>query len=231
MHPISARTRLLASAALDWELGRRITAHQPPLVATTNVTVDQQSLGPGARLSGDRAGIARLDSAYFDAGKAWNASGNALTVYLRARVPDGNWNHALFAKRGDHEHVNFNLFGADLPATACNDIGFEIHTERGFFQVSFAVSKIEPAAWHDLVGRYDGRSLQLSCDGQLMAACPAAGNLTPNDEPLLIGAETDRGQVVRLFTGEMRQASLWTRALSDDELKVLLRARGTPAPQ
>jgi hypothetical protein len=216
---ISRRRRLLAAAALDWQLGKRVGAHQPPLTAERHVAPQQNAEGPGAH---DGAKVAHLAEGYFNAGKAWQASGDALTVYSRVRVPDGNWNHALFAKRGDHEHVNFNLFSTDLPATAGQDIGFEIHTDRGFFQVSFPVAKIDATAWHDLVGRYDGRALVILCDGRPMAECPASGNLTQNDEPLLIGAETDRGRVVRVFSGEMEQASLWTRAISDEEMSLLL---------
>ena len=41
------------------------------------------------------------------------------------------------------------------------------------------------------------------------------------DEPLLIAAETDNGNVVRHFHGELEDAAIWDRALSGDEVKVL----------
>ena len=89
--------------------------------------------------------------------------------------------------------------------------------------VSFPVSQIEPTAWHDLVGRYDGKRLTLFCDGRLMASKPCHGVLIKNDEPLLIGAETDGGKVVRHFHGGLEEAALWSRALSDEEIRVLCR--------
>jgi len=217
--PISARERLLADAALDWHLGERVTAHQPPLAPTGTIVVEQDADGPAAHRS---AKVAHFSSAYLDAGKDWNTPGKAITIYLRARAAEGNWNYALFAKRGDHDHVNFCLFSTDLATTAGNDIGFEVHTDQGFFMASFPVNPVDPGAWHDLVGRYDGRFVQILCDGKLMAQTPAGGHLTLNTEPLLIGAETDQGKVGRFFSGDMEQASIWTRALSDEELKTLL---------
>ena len=84
------------------------------------------------------------------------------------------------------------------------------------------MSQIDPTAWHDLVGRYNGRNLEMICDGDVMVRLNARGELTSNDEPILIGAETDDGQVVRPFTGEVERAAVWTRALSDEEVKLLL---------
>ena len=167
------------------------------------------------------AKIARLENGYFDAGPAWNTPGNAITIYLRARVPDGDWKYALFAKRGGHDRVNFNLFSVDLAGTPGTDIGFEICTERGFFQASFPVANIDATAWHDLVGQYNGQSIRMLCDGKVMAQHQAEGNLAQNSEPILIGAETDGGQVVRPMAGEIEEAALWTRSLSDDELNIL----------
>ena len=177
-----------------------------------------RAAGPGARPGKD---VVVLDGAYFDAGPDLPRGGEAVTVYLRARDPRGEWNAALFGKRGSHDLVQFNLFSVDLPETKGPDIGFEIRTDRGFAQVSFPVSQIEATAWHDLVGRYDGKNLELFCDGRRMATQPWTGTLRPNREPLLIGAETDGGKVVRHFHGELETAALWSRALTDGEVAIL----------
>jgi hypothetical protein len=47
-----------------------------------------------------------------------------------------------------------------------------------------------------------------------------------NREPLLIGAETDAGKVVRHFQGELGEAALWSRALTDEEVRTLCGAQG-----
>lgn len=179
---------------------------------------------------GARPAVRMVDS-YYDAGPELTVKGDQVTVYVRARDPAGRWTYALFAKRGNHDIVTFNLFSVDLPGTPGPDIGFELHTDAGFVMVSFPVSLIDPTAWHDLVGRYDGRSISLFCDGRLMARQGWRGRLTQNHEPALVGAETDNGRIVRLFTGEMEEAALWSRTLSDAEVAAICRKeRVMPGP-
>ena len=82
----SPRDVLLATAALDWQLGERLTAHQPPLEATTAKIVPEL---PGrrraVRMRTPRSRGSR--AAYFDGGKAWNTPGKAITVYLARACP------------------------------------------------------------------------------------------------------------------------------------------------
>ncbi|MCI0746162.1 MAG: DUF1080 domain-containing protein [Verrucomicrobia subdivision 3 bacterium] len=206
-----------------WDLDTGGHGAKPPLrhiPGWDKFELNVRATGRGAQPGAD---VVLLHGAYFDAGPDLHGSSDAVTVYLRARDPQGAWNSALFAKRGGHDRVHFNLFSADLPETAGPDIGFEIRTTQGSAGVSFPVSKIDPTAWHDLVGRYDGRSLELFCEGRRMAAKPWMGDLTTNREPLLIAAETDAGKVVRHFHGELQTAALWLYALADKELDLLNR--------
>jgi hypothetical protein len=163
-HEPTARDLLLADASLTWQFGERLNAHQPPLKAVGKITANVPAVGSGARAG---SVVAKFESAYFDLErdlnqpKLWSIPGEALTVYLRARVPDGNWNAGLLAKRGNHDVMNFCLFGADLKGTPGPDIGFEVHTDKGFVMVSFPLSQIDVTGWLDLVGRYDGRKIYL----------------------------------------------------------------------
>jgi hypothetical protein len=84
----------------------------------------------------------------------------------------------LFNKHGGHETVNFNLFSTDLPDTPGPDIGFELHSQRGFVRVSFPVRRALRRQNH----RAD---LRWASDGEKTWR----GDLTANNEPLLIGAE------------------------------------------
>lgn len=219
-----ARDAVFAQALGHWDLGTGGHGGARPL--TYRGSLDQAELdlladGPGAI---PNARVARLGGGYFDAGRELNATGEQVTVYLRARDPAGRWEYALLVKRGGHESVNFNLFSVDLGGTPGPDIGFEVHTKRGFAMVSFPVSRIDPLAWHDLVGRYDGQTIEILCDGKVMAQKNwKGGPLTQNEEPLLIGAETDAGRVVRNFHGEIEEAAVWPRALGEAELATLMR--------
>ena len=213
--------RVKSTAVAWWSLDTGGHGAQPPLAhipGWEKFELNVRAAGPGARPG---ANVVLLDGAYFNAGTELHAGPEAVTVYLRARDPRGAWNSALFAKRGGHETVHFNLFSADLSETPGPDIGFEVRTDRGFAMVSFPVSRLEAAAWHDLVGRYDGRSLDLFCDGRLLATRPWSGKLVTNREPLLIGAETDAGKAVRPFHGELETAAFWRKALTEAEIQAL----------
>ena len=226
-----SREVLLNNPMTSWRLGEPGTGTHPPLKAVGSVETGQPAEGIGA-VPG--AKIARLKDAYFDAGLTQlQAQGNAITVYLRVRDPKGTWGTALFAKRGGHEMVQFNLFSVDLPGTPGQDIGFELHTETGFVMVSFPVSAIDPTAWHDLAGIYDGKRVRLLCDGKVMAQQAwRGGNITQNSEPVLIGGETEHGKPLRFFTGEMEEAAVWPSALSDAELALVMRKEAiVPGPE
>ncbi len=224
------RNDVLGTASGWWQLGSAAVKAGPALKTVGSIDAGLLEEGGGALPD---AKAARLKDAYFDAGADLASKGSAITVYLRVRDPKGTWGNALFTKRGSHEIVHFNLFSVDLPGTPGQDIGFELHTETGFCMVSFPVSALAPTAWHDLVGMYDGKRVQLLCDGRVMAQQPwRGGDITQNNEPVLIGAETDHGNIVRLFTGEMEEAALWPRALGDAELAQVMRTASiVPGPE
>lgn len=215
------RRKLFDGGLAWWLLDAGGHGAQPPLRLVPEFYRFELNVRPAGVGARPNAKVTLLAGAYFDAGKELHAPTDQLTVYLRLRDPAGKWNSALMAKRGGHDRVHFNLFSADLPGTPGPDIGFEIRTAKGFAQTSFPVSTIDATAWHDLVGRYDGNTLAILCDGRLMASQPAEGALVRNSEPLLIGAETDGGQVVRHFHGEVEESALWPRALTDAELATL----------
>jgi hypothetical protein len=142
-----------------------------------NVAAQGEGATPGAK-------VARLDGGHFDAGTALNLEGDQCTVYLRARDPSGRWGQALFTKRGTHATINFNLFATG------DRIGFELHGTTGLGSLTFPRAEINATAWHDLIGRYDGKTLEIICDDKVMASAPwQGGSLTQSDVALLIGAE------------------------------------------
>jgi hypothetical protein len=228
---LTEREKSLMAAALHWTLGDRIESQQPPVRAVGTV-VTETPADPTALPSDSAAEFENAclnsDMALNDS-KTWNVVGQGLTVFLRARVPDGNWTSALFTKGAQVENTNFNLSGGIRDDVRGPEISFRIHTEAGSFSVSFPVAAVDARVWHDLVGRYDGRSLQLFCDAKLMAQTPASGSLTANAEPLLIGGEMHRGELRRKFTGQMREAALWDRALPEEAIRTLSLGRDRSA--
>ena len=192
------------SAIAVWHMqDLRDAAGKNALKAVGAVTV-------GARLTGrDRdeslaAGsdgiVAQFDGGYLDAGQGTagmlNPSGSALTLAVRLRSPSGEWGKPIFSKHGGHDRLVYNLFSFN------SAIGFElgIKDRPGMTQVLVPVAKIAPSAWHTVICRYDGKSLQMSVDGVLMDEADVTGPLRAgNTEPALIGGETNGAGVCTRF--------------------------------
>jgi hypothetical protein len=206
-----AREMLLNQAVARWDLGTGGHGAQPPLVyhgslehCELDVLADGPSSTPNAR-------VAVLRGGWFDTGKAMALEGSELTIFIRARDPRSLWNSTLIASRSK-DHLNFHLFGSQQGTTPEPHLTFELQAERGSATVSFPLTSLEPAAWHDLVARYDGHRLELLCDGKRMAEKSfEGGNLKMDQAPLLIGAEMDGGKATNFFHGELQEVALWNK--------------------
>ena len=74
---------------------------------------------------------------------------------------------------------------------------------------------IQDGKWHFLAGTWDGKTIRLYVDGELGAEMKCAGELTPNDDPLFIGA---RGGQRRFLTGALDEVKIYNYALTEEEL-------------
>ncbi|MBX7169214.1 MAG: DUF1080 domain-containing protein [Pirellulales bacterium] len=221
----ASREALLADAALAWDLGERASAHQPPLATVGGVAVEQVSAALRA-LPGER--VARLDDGYFhaqvdlNAPRAWSFPGEALTVHVRAYLPEASSPRTLVAKGSTAEALNFRLGEAQAGGDNEPTLQFTVGTASGTFSAGFPLAKIDRAAWHDFVGRYDGQQIEIYCDGQRLDQRPASGALRPSAAPILLGAATDDEEIAHGFQGELATITLWPRALTDAELRLLV---------
>ena len=99
--------------------------------------------------------------------------------------------------------------------------GTEIGSDEvaGMHQAQTPIAPLGPTDWHDVIVRWDGKTLQLFVDGGLHDDETAVGVLRQgNTEPCLIGAESSGGRVKSGFRGLVDHAALWSRALSDVEI-------------
>ena len=74
---------------------------------------------------------------------------------------------------------------------------------------------IQDGRWHFLAGTWDGKTIRLYVDGKLEAEMKCAGELSPNDDPLFIGA---RGGQRRFLTGALDEIKMYNYALTEEEL-------------
>lgn len=75
--------------------------------------------------------------------------------------------------------------------------------------------------WHYLAGTYDGQSVKIYVDGKLEGSTKISGAVTQYDGDLNIGRNPHWHD--RLFSGCITQASLWSTALSIDEINRYMR--------
>ena len=209
------RETILQNASAAWDLGVGGHGAQVALKQVGDLEFNARAAGPAAD-KGSRVAILR--SASFEAAQPTAQLADHITVYLRARDPEGRWNMGLLTGKG--AQASFNLYSVR------GNIGFEVRAGTGSETagVSFPVSAVDPRAWHDLAGRYDGQAVELICDGQVMAKRPwKGGKLKSSSAPLVLGAEVDRDQLVHPFSGEMETAAVWPRALQDEQLAKVMR--------
>jgi len=151
------------------------------------------------------------------AGGELNLTGAALSLYARLRNTSGDWTSCgIVSKHGGKERLTYNLYASQ------GNLGFELGTNRGWFQAATPAQNLGADDWLDVVVRYDGGQLELFVDGVPMAARPASGKLrTGNTEPLVLGGYTIGGQLRGPFKGQLDTVALWSRTLDDSEIVAL----------
>jgi hypothetical protein len=89
----------------------------------------------------------------------------------------------------------------------------------------FAGPSVVDGKWHHVVGTYDGKALCLYVDGRLQGKpSPCSANFSGNDFNFQIGNSQGPGQFG--FDGQIDEARLYNRALSEEEVMALY---GLPA--
>jgi hypothetical protein len=80
-----------------------------------------------------------------------------------------------------------------------------------------------PGAWYHVAYRFDGQTNTLFVDGVPVASAPA--NIVPGytSQQLMVGGRDEAGLATDLFDGWMDELRLYSRALSDEEVRQLRR--------
>lgn len=217
-----SRDTILKDAAAHWDFGTSAAAFKHPLKEIGKIEHKVTASGINAL---PESLTSRLTDAYYDAGYDLGVEGDKITIYIRAYDPKSVWSYGLLAKRGNLGIMNYNLF------SSAGRIGVEFSCEKGVASISFPASDVGADAWHDIIARYDGASVEIFCDGMRMVKQPfKGGKLRQNSEPTLIGAETggmppSPSVPVRFFTGDIQEAAIWKRALSDEEVASVARKK------
>ncbi len=95
---------------------------------------------------------------------------------------------------------------------------FAINTTSGR-KYLIGKTNVLPNIWYFVVGTYDGSMEKLFVNGNLDASAIISGNLITSAGPLNIGRRSVEND--RHFSGKIDEVSMWSRALSSDEVMSL----------
>jgi len=105
-----------------------------------------------------------------------------------------------------------------------NAVGFYLKTENmaGNNWGNAVVSNLELDTWYHLVGTYDGQTIKLYVDGQLVASDNETGNLdyTPETNGLFLGRYYDDNEDF-YFDGSIDEVRFYNRAITLEEVGTL----------
>lgn len=230
--PLTPRARLLAEAALHWDFGERLDAHQPPLKPIGKVTAGVPADGPGA-VDGTR--VTRFSPGGLDPAAdlnqptLWNLPPDTgATIFLRLRPNEGHWESTWLSK-GIGETAHFTLAGVTGQDGARRELAFDFPTVK-FRAVP---PPDESFAWQEWLIRVEGNAVSLRRNGVELTSTESLSPLFshPNNDPFLIGATLVEGKPHPQFQGDMAEVALWTRPLSHKEQLELWQPGHRPAAE
>ncbi len=124
------------------------------------------------------------------------------------------WNNGpVFPDQGAARHIDIWIHDADYPVFMWSEEG-----KADFTQLPGKII-IADGKWHHLAKWYDGKSIKMYIDGKLDVEANTAKLKKNGKDDLWIGARP--GDVAA--TGLIDEVGLFTKALSEDELKIVMK--------
>ena len=133
------------------------------------------------------------------------------------------WNHMV--SKGQHGasgspgSVNWGIMMYESQET----ILFETYNDTGWTGIT---ADTTIGQWHHVVATYDGDTMQLYHDGELLSSTSGIGILLDKNRPLLIGARSDAASAGGYFNGSIDDVRFYNKVLTQDE--VLQAMQGDP---
>jgi hypothetical protein len=111
-----------------------------------------------------------------------------------------------------------NSWGIGFPEMV-GTVRFVVHDGEG----QVVVGDVEwPAegGWHHVAGTYDGAVARFYFDGLAVSEIEVSA-IAYDEHPVVVGADTEAGEVVGFFAGAVDDVRVYTRALAEDEVAAL----------
>lgn len=147
---------------------------------------------------------------------AFDIPGAALTIAFWFRADDFEQMDGRFISKatGVQEAEHYWMVST-ITDTA---LRFRLRTAGVTTTLASAVGVIQSALWTHVVARYDGVSMQIHRDGQLVAEAAKSGSIDASAAPIALG---DQPQGARAFDGLLDDIRVYGRALTAPEIALL----------
>ncbi len=93
----------------------------------------------------------------------------------------------------------------------------------------FGVTPVDDGQWHHIAASYDGTTFYVYTDGELDASEPSTGQITLSAYPLYIGNNSQNTD--RFWNGLIDDLMIFNRALSQDEIQIIMQSSAGDYPQ
>ncbi|BAQ64272.1 LamG-like jellyroll fold domain-containing protein [Geminocystis sp. NIES-3709] len=185
---------------------------------TTNNILDRTNNGNNGTLIDNRNFVLSINESFGNAVSFNGIDGfvqtvnhtnptNAITISLYAKSNTPNWNSDGFLASKRDAYILHPIVGS-------KQIQFFI---LGLQPVSFTPSSdFDLTQWHSYTGTFDGNTIRLYIDGNLVASRNERGTIRQDNGPLFIGRDDGLN---RFFNGSIDEVTIWNRALSESEIQ------------
>ncbi|MGL5380451.1 glycoside hydrolase family 2 TIM barrel-domain containing protein [Clostridium sp.] len=137
-------------------------------------------------------------------------SGTGATFTFEAVVkPESNARNSVLVAKGDYQV-------ALKTQSSGEGLEFFVYNNNNWYSCAVPFPENWAGNWHQVAGTFDGNTLKVYCDGELLGSKNYSGAIASSGDQLGIGYDVSRG---RRFAGEMSLARVYTEALTAEELK------------
>lgn len=143
------------------------------------------------------------------------ATPNGLTVEAWFRAPSflsGNWQDPIVSKHGPESGWELRV-GEAIPRFLITIGGVHYYAEP-----SNPMPFLEPNQWYYVAGVYDGRTLQLHLNGELLYETQVSGQIQMNRLPMMLGANANL-EWKRFYEGLLDEVRLWNVPLPAETIR------------
>ncbi|GAA3530725.1 LamG-like jellyroll fold domain-containing protein [Nocardioides daeguensis] len=179
-------------------------------------TFGDPSIGRDSALERDVVSLSGDDAYGYDLAPHWGEISAAVSIECTFRYDGALPPSAEASICSGKESGGYSIYIND------DKVGLMAHIGGGY---KTARATIAPNRWYHVVGVWNGTEIKLYVDGVLAATTPATGKLTlPKDtaRAWTVGGDSGPNAAAQFYTkGKVANARIYSRALSDSEIRAL----------